>query len=620
MTSVSVSPRQVNVFISGARGPRGITGNPGGNVESVGLFTDINDLTIPPGTTRITTSGRNLEGEGATVLFETASTGETDYRTQSDDGRWWLIGDTVLTPEMFGARGGNATYDDVGLAAMFAVAKLLGRNMALYPGRTYITTEPLEIEDYDGWVLDGQGATIKAQDGLPVVSQSQQLRIHTCSHFEVRDLVVDGNRATRSPVEGSTGPIEVKGCTDWRFTRVRAINSTTDGFYIGATTEADSDTFCKRFVLDQCEGTNAWRNGCSIINGWDWEIRGGYYTAPAGGHLPMAGIDVESNTGADEPGNRSGLIKGVTVENCGNYGIQVVGVANTTAITIEDPDISYCAGAILNGSDSLVIRGGFIHDITEDSAQGASAIQVGAQATATTVIDGVRFRNITGEAVACIDDGSISGRTKILNCVADTIITFATISADNFEIKDNVITTCSSVGISINSGADYGEISGNRITAATGRAILSTGSYVKIRNNYCIDVASVAGAYIQAEGLGNEIVNNHCRASTSQATTLGIRGGSTNREITGNTCINLHTTDPYTVTGGFLGVLFGMNVGGTQNGPLAWRTPIRSPYHTDANRPAANTVIAGGGIYNVTDNAPNFSDGTNWRDAMGTAT
>lgn len=44
------------------------------------------------------------------------------------------------------------------------------------------------------------------------------------------------------------------------------------------------------------------------------------------------------------------------------------------------------------------------------------------------------------------------------------------------------------------------------------------------------------------------------------------------------------------------------------------------PSYTNANRPAASSVAVGGAIWNTDDNAPNFSDGTNWRDAAGLVT
>ncbi len=42
--------------------------------------------------------------------------------------------------------------------------------------------------------------------------------------------------------------------------------------------------------------------------------------------------------------------------------------------------------------------------------------------------------------------------------------------------------------------------------------------------------------------------------------------------------------------------------------------------YTDATRPAATTMPSGTMIWNTSDSAPNFSDGTNWRDASGNLT
>ena len=46
---------------------------------------------------------------------------------------------------------------------------------------------------------------------------------------------------------------------------------------------------------------------------------------------------------------------------------------------------------------------------------------------------------------------------------------------------------------------------------------------------------------------------------------------------------------------------------------------IQPPTYTDATRPTANMQV-GAMIYNTGDNAPNFWDGTNWRDAASVIT
>ncbi len=44
------------------------------------------------------------------------------------------------------------------------------------------------------------------------------------------------------------------------------------------------------------------------------------------------------------------------------------------------------------------------------------------------------------------------------------------------------------------------------------------------------------------------------------------------------------------------------------------------PVFSNATRPLANTVPVGTEIYNTSDNAPNYSDGTDWRTAAGVIT
>ena len=41
------------------------------------------------------------------------------------------------------------------------------------------------------------------------------------------------------------------------------------------------------------------------------------------------------------------------------------------------------------------------------------------------------------------------------------------------------------------------------------------------------------------------------------------------------------------------------------------------PTYTNDDRPDASTVTIGLAIWNLDDNAPNYSDGENWRDAQG---
>jgi hypothetical protein len=47
---------------------------------------------------------------------------------------------------------------------------------------------------------------------------------------------------------------------------------------------------------------------------------------------------------------------------------------------------------------------------------------------------------------------------------------------------------------------------------------------------------------------------------------------------------------------------------------------LNGEVYNNASRPDASTIQEGSMIWNSDDKAPNFSDGTNWRDAVGNLT
>lgn len=57
----------------------------------------------------------------------------------------------------------------------------------------------------------------------------------------------------------------------------------------------------------------------------------------------------------------------------------------------------------------------------------------------------------------------------------------------------------------------------------------------------------------------------------------------------------------------------------TGPGTFGWGL-VPTPNYTNATRPAANTVPAGMQIFNTDDGAPNWSNGTDWVDALGNLT
>lgn len=84
---------------------KGDKGDPGGNAMSVGLFTDIQNISIPLGVDLIGTSGHHIVGVGpanyARVAGDPGLPGA--WQTQDDDGNWWkLVVPGYVLAEWFG--------------------------------------------------------------------------------------------------------------------------------------------------------------------------------------------------------------------------------------------------------------------------------------------------------------------------------------------------------------------------------------------------------------------------------------------------------------------------------------------------------------------------------------
>jgi len=238
-------------------------------------------------------------------------------------------------------------------------------------------------------------------------------------------------------------------------------------------------------------------------------------------------------------------------------------------------------------------------------------------ANASVVINGAQFKNFTGSD-ACIDDGSASSGITMIGCNFDTVVSAASPAGERFYAAGNIVKTCSSIAFNVASTCKA-VIANNYIEAATGRGILSAATDTQIIGNRIVDISSVSGGYIQAEGARNVITNNYCSATVSAPTTIGIRAHHDAAEIGFNICQNLHTTEPYSIQGtqSATSAFIAYNTGGTANEPRTAKFPLASPSYTTAGRPSATIVPVGAIIFNTTTSRPNWSDGTNWRDAAG---
>ncbi len=209
--------------------------------------------------------------------------------------------------------------------ALNALASGGNNILSFTAGVTYIVNSFPTITGKNGWKIVGNGATIKAANGLAVSFGNHQLKITTCTDWVVDTLYFDGNRANRSVAEQEGHPVGVYDCDRGSFLSCRFDNSPgSDGIQLSGigTQEADPTKFCTDILLFNCSSDNCYRGGLFVRNAYNVQVRGGSYTN-ANGTAPEFGIAIEPNVGSGGGSDacRDILIEGVTFS--GNKGVHV---------------------------------------------------------------------------------------------------------------------------------------------------------------------------------------------------------------------------------------------------------------------------------------------------------
>lgn len=191
---------------------------------------DLAAATVPSSVTRVTTlfyDATKIKA-GAMACWRVWGTGAPgdgrDY-IQSADGRFWVIADTLLTPEMFGANG-NYTDDTDALTRWWNTGMAMGAGAAT---NTAITMPKMVIPDggayraYDlilsstntGVVIEGTGTL----DGVRIQMRGQKWKLRGFSRIDTRGT-------TTAPwVAGSTAIEIFSGANNWRITDVDVSNA-----------------------------------------------------------------------------------------------------------------------------------------------------------------------------------------------------------------------------------------------------------------------------------------------------------------------------------------------------------------------------------------------------------
>ena len=227
----------------------------------------------------------------------------------------------------------------------------LGPGIVLQITGDYIIDGQVEIIARKGFKLVGAG-TITMAAGTAIGYGGSALYFSGCADFEVSGVRCDGNRRHRAQGEAAGHVIVVDSCHRWRMRNVRADNGPTDGFLVqttpghgtgpaGAVVMADIP---HEWVMQDCEAYNNARQGLSIIESVNWEVRGGSYSRTFGlldvealtG--PCAGIDLEPDRNPAYPVNRlrDGVIRNVEFAENQGPGLLISNIGDVSNISVID--------------------------------------------------------------------------------------------------------------------------------------------------------------------------------------------------------------------------------------------------------------------------------------------
>ncbi len=327
----------------------------------------------------------------------------------------------------YGAVCNGSADDTAELRAAFADAGSRWTNLIFPSSGVCRVTGKISVSNKRGFRVTGRNATIKAANGMKVAAGSELLVFEQSSNFQVYDLIVDGNRANRSPRETTAHNIVLADSHNFLFQNVRSNNAVTDGFEVRGRSQVETST--SRYSTDgdfvNVRATNSFRVGMHIGNGARIDVRGGSFS-DSRGTWPQAGIDIEPNEGSATPGSYDILITGVEFAGNNGYGLQMSARHAPQRITVERSYFSQNArGGISVGPRYATIRNNLFELFTRNTGQPCpgtycfrSVIDVTAASLGNATIEGnsiIDTRSYT--AGIYVHNQANSGTTIRSNCL-----------------------------------------------------------------------------------------------------------------------------------------------------------------------------------------------------------
>lgn len=564
--------------------------------------------------TAVVVTAQGIAGVFVLDALDTTSDDNGGTIIVAGSARWKRQFTGPASVKWFGAIG-NGVADDT--ASIQAALNWMTSGASLwFNGLNYKISARLLIQNLSGFEIDGQGCTIKAANGMPVISGNHLIAMIDCKDFRLSNLTVDGNRGNRTPAEVPAQNIEFIHCRSFLCERIASNNAVVDGFIFNATANNDNTTYCRDFIMRMCSADNSYRNGVSVINAYNFKFDGGYFTN-SNGTSPQCGMDIESNAGATL-GNAQGILTGCRFEGNAGFGLTTSGVSGSQEFYIDKCYFSAnTLGAISAGANAVHVSYSTFKNHTGSAISQGIVSFTNLEADKSGSVSHCLFTANT-TPTACIYTFSTTQGIRITNnTILDHRGAGLNIYGSHQLVSGNTINNCGGIGIA--SSATDATLSSNTIVGCTGRGIYNSGARPRITGNTVSNIITVAGGYIQTDAANSQVLNNNLTAASAQNDTFGIYLGASQvgSLVSGNVFVNLNAAQPI----GFAGSAIHQhtvhsNVGGTANDPRQLISGMALPSYTTGARPT--TVLAGQAIYDITLGYPVWYTGSVWHNAAGT--
>jgi hypothetical protein len=416
---------------------------------------------------------------------------------------------------LFGAKGDGVTDSTAGILAAIG-ALVPGGTLDFEPNGTYLVhvnnSHTLLFSNKTNFLIRGNNATIKVFDNDPVTGNNEVLFFTGCTDGTVENLIIDGNRANRplGPLVPAHNVDIRDNCQRLTFRKIRSINAVMDGFVVDTSSESMQSTYPTDILLEDCDASNSYRNGLSIVASNRLTVRGGRYHDSIG-TAPQCGIDIEPNP-TTTFGNTDTLLQGVNVSANAGFGVQLA-VSGGTLLNFR-PRIRGLGGSS-NAAGLMNIAVG--QDIEIDG------VEIGPHNTATRgLLDlptggnliNVTVRNVicssqlalTGSNYVIFDQGAVSGRLTIQNFKAYNIACHAIATNSDASLQGIVVNSCTAdPAITVSGGLT--DIRDTTVDTQTGRGFYASVA-VHVDGLSLFDCSSTTGSAQFDAGSAGAAVKN----------------------------------------------------------------------------------------------------------------